>query len=221
MRRNDNDEQHSRKSRRVDIGTRRRAKEGNYDKQVLINGKNDDIQSYWRLIGFVPQDDTVHRTLTVRENLLMSAKCRLPGDISERERERIVDDVLRILDLTDVQFTIIGDEKTRGVSGGQRKRVNIGVEMCASPSILFLDEPTSGLDSTSAEQVVQSLRLISHELKLTVVTVIHQPRFSVYQSFDDVLLLGKGGKTVYLGPTDDSLKYFERRKLLIYNHSTR
>jgi len=119
-----------------------------------------------------------------------------------------VDDVLGLLGLREIRHVQIGDERKRGISGGQRKRVNIGMEMCADPTVLFLDEPTSGLDSTSSMEVCDALRQIA-ELGLCVVTVIHQPRYEIFEAMGDVLLLGKGGRTVYLGPSKAALGYFE------------
>ena len=120
---------------------------------------------------------------------------------------------LDILGLHSIRHCIIGDETERGISGGQRKRVNIGLEMVADPTVLFLDEPTSGLDSTSSMEVCDALGKIA-SLGVTVVTVIHQPRYEIFTAFDDVLLLGKGGRTVYLGPSDDALGYFESHGVL-------
>jgi ABC-type multidrug transport system ATPase subunit len=102
----------------------------------------------------------------------------------------------------------IGDETTRGISGGQRKRVNIGIELCAIPTCIFLDEPTSGLDSTASLEVCDNLRQIA-ELGLTIVSVIHQPRIEIFEKFDDVFLIAPGGRTAYLGPTIECQAYFE------------
>ena len=112
-----------------------------------------------------------------------------------------------MLGLWDIRHQEIGDESKRGISGGQRKRVNIALEMVANPTVLFLDEPTSGLDSTSSMEVCKALRRIA-DIGLTVVTVIHQPRYEIFTAFHDVLLLAKGGRAVYLGPSDQALGYF-------------
>ena len=98
------------------------------------------------------------------------------------------------LGLVQIQDSIIGDEEQRGISGGQRKRVNVGLELVAEPSILFLDEPTSGLDSASALELCNTLRHIARQRKMVVAAVIHQPSPSAFAQFDDLLLLGKGGK---------------------------
>ena len=110
--------------------------------------------------------------------------------------------------MTQIRHSIIGDERTRDISGGQRKRVNIGLEMVSDPTVLFLDEPTSGLDSSSSMDVCSALGKIA-QLGLTIVLVLHQPRYEIFTAFDDVLLLGKGGRTVFLGPTKTALDYFQ------------
>merc|ERR1719333_1960362 len=120
----------------------------------------------------------------------------------------ISDDVLNVMQMAHIQNSIVGGVEERGISGGQRKRVNIGLELAAQPTVLFLDEPTSGLDSTSSLSVALSLKKMS-ELGMTSIMVIHQPRYSLFTLFDDVLLLGKGGQTVYLGPSLGVKPYFE------------
>ena len=116
--------------------------------------------------------------------------------------------IIDILGLSHVQHSLIGDELTRGISGGQRKRVNIGIELMASPLILFLDEPTSGLDSTTTQQLIDSLEKLAG-LGLTIAMVIHQPRYEVLLKIDDLILLQKGGFPVYIGETVNALGYFE------------
>lgn len=118
-----------------------------------------------------------------------------------------------MLGLHEIRHSPIGDESTRGISGGQRKRVNIALEMVADPLVLFLDEPTSGLDSTSSMEVCSALRKIA-DIGITVVTVLHQPRYEIFTQFHDVLLLAKGGRAVYLGPSEQALPYFEHHGFL-------
>jgi len=158
--------------------------------------------------GFVPQDDIVHSRLTVRENLHFAAQLRNPSSTSAAEIDDIVNDALTILQISHIQSSLVGSEAERGVSGGQKKRVNIGMELVANPSLLFLDEPTSGLDATTSLQVINSLRKMA-ELDMTIIMVIHQPRYSLFTLFDDVLLLGPGGRTVYLGNSQSAKTYFE------------
>lgn len=124
---------------------------------------------------------------------------RLPPSWTDADIALHVDAVLDALSLAHVQHTRIGDEKTRGVSGGQRKRVNIGIEVAACPVALYLDEPTSGLDSTAALEVTNSLKHIAHSTGITVAMVIHQPRYEIWAALDEVLFLAPGGRTVFLG----------------------
>jgi ABC-type multidrug transport system ATPase subunit len=177
--------------------------------ELQINGEQRTIADFKREVGFVPQIDTVHTDLTVRENLMFAAELKLPPTTTAERRKLIVNNTIDLLGLRRVENTIVGNAEKRGVSGGQLKRVNIGLELVADPTLLFLDEPTSGLDSTSSFEVLNALKQLSRK-GITVITVIHQPRFSIYSMFDSVLLLGVGGKTVYLGPTEYSLAHFER-----------
>ena len=177
--------------------------------EVTLNGvPGDNIGKYPRLVAFVPQDDILHEDLTVYENLLFSARLRLPPTIPLEQQKAIVEDVLQILDLEKIRNKVVGSPDKRGISGGQKKRVNIGVELVAYPRILFLDEPTSGLDSASSLQVARCLQRM-RSLGITVVAVIHQPRWSVFRSFSHCLLLARGGKPVYLGLTRTIQGYFE------------
>ena len=110
---------------------------------IKINGVVEPLSKYKKLLGFVPQEDVMLRELTVRENIEFSARYRLPISMTEIEIEEQISRTIRELGLSHVQHSIIGDEHTRGLSGGQRKRVNIGIELVADPTVLFLDEPTS------------------------------------------------------------------------------
>ena len=116
---------------------------------------------------------------------------RLPRHYTAPEIKEKVDVIIKSLGIDHVKNSIIGNEETRGISGGQRKRVNIGMELVAEPSILFLDEPTSGLDSSTAFEVVSNLKKIAIKQGLTVAAVIHSPSPSTFKEFDDLLLLGK------------------------------
>ncbi|KAJ3326983.1 hypothetical protein HDU76_012450 [Blyttiomyces sp. JEL0837] len=176
--------------------------------ELRINGVPAEMESFKKIIGYVPQDDVMLRELTVKEIILYSARARLPGSWTSKEIEEHADNVIKVLNLAHVAHSPLGDELTRGVSAGQRKRVNIGMELAAVPLALFLDEPTSGLDATSALDVADVLHSIS-KLGLTIVSVIHQPRVEIFERFDDVLLIAPGGRTAYLGPVDKAQGYFE------------
>jgi ABC-type multidrug transport system ATPase subunit len=143
----------------------------------------------------------------VRENILHSARCRLPARWKDREIQEHVDSLIACLQLTHVQHSLVGDAVTPVISGGQRKRVNIGLELAAAPMAIFLDEPTSGLDSTSAASIMKLLKAVS-QLGVTVIAIIHQPREQIFYGFDQLLLLAQG-RSVYSGPTEEAQGYFE------------
>ncbi|CAB4016980.1 white-brown complex homolog 30, partial [Paramuricea clavata] len=182
---------------------------GNANGKILFNNEVvRGIKQFRSITGFVPQEDTMHRNLTVHEVLYYQALLRLPAGTNKRTINYKIRQTLDILEISHVADSLIGDEETRGISGGQRKRVNIGMELIADPTLLFLDEPTSGLDSTSSLSVLKSLRAVAEEGKLTVLCVIHQPRFEIFNMFHNILLLGPGGKTVYQGNVSDAAQYF-------------
>ncbi|KAK9699545.1 hypothetical protein RND81_08G180400 [Saponaria officinalis] len=174
---------------------------------VLINGKPESIHSYRKIVGFVPQDDIVHGNLTVEENLWFSARCRLSTHLPRAHKVLIVERVIMNLGLQEVRDCLVGTVEERGISGGQRKRVNVGLEMVMEPSILFLDEPTSGLDSSSSRQLLAALR---HEALagVNICMVVHQPSYALFKMFDDLILLAKGGLMVYHGPVRQVEEYF-------------
>ncbi|KAK8609643.1 hypothetical protein V6N13_062087 [Hibiscus sabdariffa] len=174
---------------------------------ILVNGKNESIRSYRKIIGYVPQDDIVHGDLTVEENLWFNAKCRLPAHLPKPDKVLVVERVIESLGLQMVRDSLVGTVEKRGISGGQRKRVNVGLEMVLEPSLLILDEPTSGLDSASSLQLLRALR---HEALegVNICMVLHQPSYSLFQMFDDLVLLAKGGLTVYHGSAKKAEQYF-------------
>eukprot|EP00798_Chlamydomonas_sp_ICE-L_P010289 gene10289-8212_t len=152
--------------------------------KVHVNGAYMKIKKLKKVTGFVPQDDIVHEDLSVRENLYYSADLMLPRSVADkRRRAAIIDDVLDMMQLRHIEHFKVGSVEKRGISGGQRKRVNIGLELVSQPTVLFLDEPTSGLDSTASSDILKSLSDMAG-LGMTVVSVIHQPRFSSYMLFD-------------------------------------
>ncbi|KAI8612755.1 hypothetical protein BC830DRAFT_1220204 [Chytriomyces sp. MP71] len=175
---------------------------------LKINGAIAEMQQYRKIIGYVPQDDVMIEELTVRENIRYAARTRLPDSWSNGDVDSHVDAILTALNLNHVAHSRVGNTLVRGISGGQRKRVNIGMELAAAPLSVFLDEPTSGLDSTAALDVTNILHSISR-LGLTVVAVIHQPRVEIFETFDDVLMVAPGGLTAYFGPIAGAQAYFE------------
>ncbi|CAN1346367.1 ABC transporter G family member 28 [Linum perenne] len=174
---------------------------------VLVNGKTDPIQAYKKIIGFVPQDDIVHGNLSVEENLWFSASCRLSADLPKQEKVLVVERVIESLGLQPVRDSLVGTVEKRGISGGQRKRVNVGLEMVMEPSLLILDEPTSGLDSSSSQLLLRALKREALE-GVNICMVVHQPSYSLFRMFDDLILLAKGGLTAYHGPVKKVEEYF-------------
>lgn len=174
---------------------------------MKINGWQKDMSKYKKLIGYVPQDDIVFPELTVRENILHSARVRLPASWRDKAIQDHVDSLIACLQLTHVQHSRVGDARKPVISGGQRKRVNIGIELAAAPMAIFLDEPTSGLDATSAATIMRLIKAIS-KLGVTTIAIIHQPREQIFAGFDQLLLLAEG-QSVYSGPTADVPVYFE------------
>ncbi|GCC19129.1 hypothetical protein chiPu_0018227 [Chiloscyllium punctatum] len=155
---------------------------------------------------FVLQDDVVMGTLTVRENLQFSAALRLPKNIRNKEKNNRIDQVIKELGLSKVADSKVGTPFIRGVSGGERKRTNIGMELIIDPSVLFLDEPTTGLDASTALAVLMLLQRMSRKGK-TIIFSIHQPRYSIFKLFGSLTLLANG-RLVYHGPSAEALDYF-------------
>ncbi|KAL0403490.1 UNVERIFIED_CONTAM: ABC transporter G family member 24 [Sesamum radiatum] len=174
---------------------------------VLINGKVESVSSYKKIVGFVPQDDIVHGNLTVEENIWFSANCRLSAELPKADKVLVVERVIESLGLQPVRDSLVGTMEKRGISGGQRKRVNVGLELAMEPSLLFLDEPTSGLDSSSSQLLLRALRREALE-GVNICMVVHQPSYSLFKMFDDLILLAKGGLTVYHGSVRDVEEYF-------------
>ncbi|KAM5282641.1 broad substrate specificity ATP-binding cassette transporter ABCG2-like isoform 1-T2 [Hipposideros larvatus] len=172
---------------------------------VLINGAPQSA-NFKCVSGYVVQDDVVMGTLTVRENLQFSAALRLPKTTTNHEKNERINMVIQELGLTKVADSKVGTQFTRGVSGGERKRTSIGMELITDPSILFLDEPTTGLDSSTANAVLLLLKRMSKHGR-TIIFSIHQPRYSIFKLFDSLTLLASG-RLLFHGPAQEALGYF-------------
>ncbi|MER5932195.1 FHA domain-containing protein [Streptomyces sp. NPDC002054] len=151
-------------------------------------------------IGLVPQDDILHKELTVRTALKYAAKLRFPGDTAESERAARIDEVLR-----ELKLDIHKDKKITSLSGGQRKRVSVALELLTKPSLIFLDEPTSGLDPGMDRDVMQLLRGLADDGR-TVLVVTHS--VAELAICDKLLVMAPGGSVAYFGPPDESLNFF-------------
>jgi len=174
---------------------------------VLFNGQDlyANYEQFQGVMGYVPQDDIMHRDLTVGEALYYTARLRLPSDFSDSEISTRISEVIGQLGLEGTREVLIGSPQKKGISGGQRKRVNLAMELLTDPSVLFLDEPTSGLSSEDALMVMKLLRKLADEGK-TIVLTIHQPSLQAYRALDNLILVGKDagspepGRLVYYGP---------------------
>jgi len=178
--------------------------------EVLVNGINLHTQKkeLEGVIGLIPQDDLLIEDLTVFENLFYSAKLCF-RDKSDEELTHMVNNTLYNLGLLDRANLKVGNVMNKTISGGQRKRLNIALELIREPSILFVDEPTSGLSSRDSENVMDLLRELALKGKLVFV-VIHQPSSNIYKMFDKMIILDTGGYQVYSGNPVEAVMYFKR-----------
>ena len=173
------------------------------EKYITLTGKitlNHKLQSeinFKNISAFVQQDDILYPQMTVFESLLMTSRMRLPSDISINNKKQMVDNLVRKLGLSDVKDSKIGNVLKRGISGGEKKRVCIGLELLTKPLIIFLDEPTSGLDSYQAKNIIQILKDLTNNGHI-VICSIHQPSSNIYKMFDKILFLSKG-QSIYFG----------------------
>lgn len=175
--------------------------------KVQINGHSISKCVEEGVIGFVPQDDLLFEELTVYENLYFNAKLCF-GGFSEDRINTIVLKVLIDLDIREIANLRVGDPLNKTISGGQRKRLNIGLELMREPSVLFVDEPTSGLSSMDSEKIMRLLKEQSRKGKL-VMAIIHQPSSDIFKLFDKLWILDKGGYPIYNGNPVDSVVYFK------------
>ncbi|KAF9672752.1 hypothetical protein SADUNF_Sadunf11G0077000 [Salix dunnii] len=172
--------------------------------QVLVNSQPMKAKHFRRISGYVTQDDSLFPLLTVKETLLYSALLRLPG--GKKEAANRVRRLLKELGLENVEDSRIGEGSDWGISGGERRRVSIGVELVHDPAVVFIDEPTSGLDSASALHVATLLKSMVMNQGKTIVLTIHQPGFRILELFDSLVLLSNG-YVVH----DGSLHFLEER----------
>ncbi|XP_009796484.1 ABC transporter G family member 1-like [Nicotiana tabacum] len=164
---------------------------------ITLNGEPLDSRLLKVISAYVMQDDLLYPMLTVEETLMFAAEFRLPRTLSKSKKKMRVQALIDQLGLRNAAKTIIGDEGHRGVSGGERRRVSIGIDIIHDPIILFLDEPTSGLDSTSAYMVVKVLQRIAQSGSIVIMS-IHQPSYRILGLLDRMLFLSRG-QTVYSG----------------------
>ena len=197
------------KSTLLDILANRKS-EGTIEGTLAYNGQPVDSEIsalLKRVTGYVTQEDIFLKTATVRENLRFFCKLTL-ADSTTAEQHAAVEDVMKELNIDHVADSPIGGvTDSRGLSGGEKKRVSIAEQLLRNPLVLFLDEPTSGLDAYNSQSVMQLLQGLAERRRMTIVTSIHQPRSSIYSLFDQLLLLDKG-QTAYFGPASSAQEYF-------------
>ena len=177
--------------------------------EVLINGVNihknpEEIEG---IIGFVPQDDLLIEDLTVYQNLYFAAKLCF-SNLQEEEIDQLVKTTLDDLGLSETKDLKVGSPLRKTISGGQRKRLNIGLELLREPAVLFVDEPTSGLSSRDSENIIDLLKELSLKGKL-VFAVIHQPSSDIFKMFDKLVILDTGGYQIYYGNPVDAVTFFK------------
>ncbi|XP_055879447.1 ATP-binding cassette sub-family G member 8-like [Biomphalaria glabrata] len=174
--------------------------------QVYLNSEVRTKSVLDSCAGYVRQDDRLIASLTVRETLMFVAQLKLPRTFSEEKIKERVDLVIAELGLTQAADTKVGNDSIRGLSGGERRRVSIGIQLLILPSILVLDEPTSGLDSYTANSIVKTLSMLASKQR-TIIMSIHQPRFDIFTTVDAMMLLSKGS-IVFNGPAKEMVNYF-------------
>ena len=179
---------------------------------VFINSQSlyANFDSFKGQIGYVPQDDIIHRELKVQESFQYTGKLRLDNNTDE-EIFAQVDSVLTTLGLDETKNTLIGSAEKKGISGGQRKRVNLGQELLTEPSVLFLDEPTSGLDPKTDLDVMHLLKGIAAKGKIVILTT-HNITKDNFEILSHLIVLSKGGKLAYFGKANQAVDYFEVEK---------
>ena len=175
---------------------------------VYMNGRPRSLEAFIDRVGFVPQHDVLYAHHTVEEAITFSANWRMPRTVSEREKMLEVNRTIAVLGLERVRHSRVGlaTDRERGISGGERRRVSIALELVARPSVLVLDEPTSGLDSYAAYVLVSTLADIVAKRNVTVVAVLHQPSARVFDLLERVMLLSNGS-LVFAGPRAEAVPY--------------
>lgn len=176
--------------------------------EIYFNGATTSKSVISSLCSFVTQeDDGLLPSLTVRETLRYSAYLRLPSHLSQAQKRQIADNVILKMGLKYCADTLVGGEFVKGISGGEKRRVSICIQLLNDPRILLLDEPTSGLDSFTAASILNVLNSLAQEGR-TIICTIHQPRSDLFSQFGNILLLAKGGQVAYNGPSSQLLPYF-------------
>src|SRR3990167_6615931 len=200
----------------------KRIQGGIVEGQLEVNGVSlmdrSSLKNYKKFIGYVLQHDAILPFLSVRETLIFNALLTLSVQLTVKEKMERVKEVIDELGLVHCADQYIGNELVRGISGGEKKRLSIGLELLRDPGILFLDEPTSGLDARTALGLFEHLRVIASKYNQTIVTSIHQPRAQIFSHFDLLLILAPGGRQIFFGEAAKALDYFSSQNLICPIH---
>ncbi|KAK3164744.1 hypothetical protein QOZ80_1AG0024050 [Eleusine coracana subsp. coracana] len=188
-------------------------KTGGYiEGDITISGYPKKQETFARISGYCEQNDIHSPHVTVYESLLFSAWLRLPSDVDLEKRKIFIEEVMDLVELTPLRGALVGLPGVSGLSTEQRKRLTIAVELVANPSIIFMDEPTSGLDARAAAIVMRTVRNTVNTGR-TVVCTIHQPSIDIFEAFDELFLMKRGGEEIYVGPVGQNssklIEYFE------------
>jgi ABC-type multidrug transport system ATPase subunit len=188
-------------------------KTGGYiEGDISISGYPKKQETFARISGYCEQNDIHSPNVTVYESLVYSAWLRLPSDVESETRKMFIEQVMELVELNSLRDALIGLPGVSGLSTEQRKRLTIAVELVANPSIIFMDEPTSGLDARAAAIVMRTVRN-TVDTGRTVVCTIHQPSIDIFEAFDELFLMKRGGEEIYVGPlghqSHDLIEYFE------------
>ncbi|EER98908.1 ABC transporter G family member 36 [Sorghum bicolor] len=188
-------------------------KTGGYvEGNISISGYLKNQETFARVSGYCEQNDIHSPQVTVDESLLFSAWLRLPKDVDSNTRKMFIEEVMELVELKPLRDALVGLPGVNGLSTEQRKRLTIAVELVANPSIIFMDEPTSGLDARAAAIVMRTVRNTVNTGR-TVVCTIHQPSIDIFEQFDELFLMKRGGEVIYAGPLGHNslelIKYFE------------
>ncbi|KAK1306546.1 Pleiotropic drug resistance protein 6 [Acorus calamus] len=179
---------------------------------ITISGYPKNQATFARISGYCEQNDVHSPCVTVHESLLYSAWLRLPSHVDLETQQAFVEEVMELVELIPLKGALVGLPGVNGLSTEQRKRLTIAVELVANPSIVFMDEPTSGLDARSAAIVMRTVRNIVNTGR-TIVCTIHQPSIDIFESFDELLFMKRGGELIYAGPLGTNSRklvdYFE------------
>ncbi|GMF37151.1 unnamed protein product [Phytophthora fragariaefolia] len=183
-----------------------RISSGTIEGDIYLNGETRNVKTFRAVSSYVAQEDSLLGSFTVLETLEMAARLSLPNAVTHQDIVERVQTVIDEMGLRVCEHTLIGDIFRKGISGGQKRRLSIAIELLSDPSILLLDEPTSGLDSASTHNVMQFVSRLCQENK-TVICTIHQPSSLVYEMFTNVVIL-TAGETVYFGPREHIINHF-------------